>query len=196
MKKFILFLFIIFTSVAFSYQPPSDKARGVFFAIGVGPRVPMFDFATRSMLGYGISIEISYTDNEYLPFFLYGKIGFEQFPGSQELYQSSDYSHFSANMLPLQAGARYYFPPILENIVIVIPFIESSASFTVIQNLHEFKQGTLKSNFLEDKNKFGFSIGAGVSMFLMEIVGNYNFIEDNHYLSMDIKVRLPLFVSL
>jgi len=39
-------------------------------------------------------------------------------------------------------------------------------------------------------------LGAGVSMFLIEAVASYHWYEDNQYLSFDLKLRLPMFVSL
>lgn len=195
MKKYIVILLIIFAGNVFDTHP-SDKARGIFGALGVGPRLPIGNFSDKVMLGYGFNMELSYTDNEYLPIFLFGRIGFEQYPGSQDFYQTSDYSHFSSNLLPVTVGARYYFPPILENIVIVIPLVEASASLTFFQELHEFKPQSLKNNYLEDGIKPGFNLGVGVSMFLLEVLASYNYLNDNQFLSVDLKIRLPLYVSI
>lgn len=93
MKKY----FIILTISLLTFAPTehaSDKARGTFLAVGVGPRLPAFDFNSTTMLGYGFNVEIAYTNNEYLPIFLFGKVGFEQFPGAQSFYQTSTYSQF------------------------------------------------------------------------------------------------------
>lgn len=165
-------------------------------AFGVGPRVPMGVFAERVLLGYGFNLEISYTDNEYLPVFLFGSVGFEQYPGSQDYYQGSEYSQYSTNLLPFHLGGRIYLPALVENIVLILPLIEVSASLTVFQNSHEFKASSLRNNFIEDGSKGGFSIGAGASMFLMEALASYHWYKDNQYLSFDLKVRIPLFVSI
>lgn len=195
MKKLIIICFL-FISVGFAQRGPVDKARGVFIAFDVGPRLPLGYFENSTDLGYGFDVEIAYTDNEYLPFFIFGKIGFEQFPGSQQYYEITDYSNYSTNMLPVNLGLRYYFKPLVENVVLFMPIVEVSANYAYFQKLHQFKIASGKSNYLEDISKFGFSAGAGLSMFMMEIVASYNYYQSNQYLSVDLKVRLPLYINL
>ncbi len=194
MKKYFVIIIVSLFCISSSLYA-SDKARGTFLAIGVGPRIPAFDFNNTTMLGYGFNVEIAYTNNEYLPLFLFGKVGFEQFPGAQSFYQVSNYSQFSTSLLPLSFGARYYFSPILQNVVLILPSIEVSANLTVFQKLHQFKVSSGKNNFLEEGSKVGFSIGVGASMFLVEMLASYNYLQNNQYLSIDMKVRLPLYVS-
>jgi len=194
MKRIILILVLVLMSTV--NVQSSDKARGMFLSFAVGPRVPMGVFSERVLLGYGFNLEMSYTDNEYLPIFLFGSVGFEQYPGSQDYYQGSDYSQYSTNLLPFHLGARYYLPPLMENIVLILPVLEVSASLTVFQNSHEFKSSSLRNNFIEDGSKGGFSIGAGASMFIMEALASYHWYKDNQYLSFDLKIRIPLFVSI
>lgn len=194
MKKYFIILtvsLICFTSANYA----SDKARGTFLAIGVGPRIPTFDFNNTTMLGYGFNVEVAYTNNEYLPLFLFGKVGFEQFPGAQSFYQASNYSQFSTSLIPLSFGARYYLSPILQNVVFILPCIEISANLNVFQKLHQFKISSGKNNYLEEGSKLGFSVGVGASMFLLEMLASYNYLQNNQYLSFDMKVRLPLYVS-
>ena len=195
MKKFIIILLLSF-SAAFAQRAPIDKARGVFISFGVGPRLPVNYFANSTDVGYGFDVEIDYTDNEFLPIFLYGKIGFDQYPGAQSYYETTDYSNFSTNALPVSLGARYYFPPLVENVVLFMPVIEASADYTYLQKLHQFKISSGKSNYLENISKIGFSAGAGLSMFLLEIMVSYNYMQTNQYLGVDLKVRLPLYISL
>lgn len=177
-------------------EPVSDKARGMFMVLGVGPKNPIGDFASTSMIGYGVNAELDYTDNEYLPMFLFAKLEFLHFPGSQELYQTSNYSHYSTNFLPFSAGARYYFAPLLQNIVLVMPFIEASGQFAIFQRLQQYKISTSLPSKLEDGSKFGFSLGIGVSMFLTELLASYTYSTSNQYIGLDLKVRLPLYVSI
>jgi opacity protein-like surface antigen len=195
MKRIIL-LTLISLSFSFAGNLPADKARGIFVAVAVGPRIPFSDFAKSTNIGYGFNLELAYTDNEYLPVFLFGKVGFEQFSASQDFYQTSDYSHLSHQFLPFQFGVRYYLPPILENIIIIIPSIEFGTNFLIYQNLHQFKINSGRANFLEDGSKFGFAAGVGVSMFLIEALVSYNYFKSTQYFVLDLKVRLPLFVSL
>lgn len=196
MKKVFVIL-IIYSGFILAGEPPADKARGFFVAFGVGPRLPVGEFSATSDLGYGFNIEFSYTDNEYLPFFLFAKIGFETFPGSQDFYKGSDYSNFSTNALPVQLGVRYYFPPFLEaGGVILIPFAEAAVAYTYYEKLHQFKIESGRTNFLEGNSKAGFAFSGGISMFLMEIMASYSYFETNQFLSFDLKIRLPLFINI
>ncbi len=196
MKKILLLIIILFPLQTFAGDPPTSRATGVFLAFGVGPRLPIGDLANSTDLGYGFNLEISYTDNEYIPFFLFINLGLEQYPGSQSFYQVSDYSNFSTNAWPVNLGVRYFFTPVLEKIVLLIPFVEFSGSFTYFKKLHEFKAGTGRNNFVEDITKFGFTAGAGISMFILDIVGAYHFMENNQFISVDLRVRIPLYINL
>jgi hypothetical protein len=193
MKKLTFTLFFIIVSCS-SSSFATDKARGFFVSFGVGPRLPISNFASSTDLGYGFNLEVSYTDNEVIPFFLFSKIGYEQFPGSQGFYESTDYSSFSTTNIPVNVGIRYYFPPILESAFLLIPFGEASASFSYLRELHQFKLTSGRNNYLEENYKFGFNAGIGVSMFLMEILISYNYLNNNQFIAADLKVRLPLLV--
>ena len=196
MKKIFL-LFIVFSTLFISYaeNPPAEKARGLFISFGVGPRLPINYFSNSSDLGYGFNIEFSYTDNEYLPFFLFTKIGYEQFPGSQDFYKITDYTNFSTTAIPINLGIRYYFAPLLENVVLFMPVVEVSAAYMYLEKLNEFKPTANKANYTETTSKLGISAGVGISMFMMEIIANYNFFQTNQFIGIDLRVRLPLFIS-
>jgi len=153
------------------------------------------DLSNSTDLGYGFNVEVSYTDNEFLPFFIFANVGFEQYPGSQSFYQETDHSNLSTNALPVNVGIRYYFSPLLEQIVLLIPIVELSASFTYFQKLHEFKVDSDRINFKEDMTKLGVTGGVGISMFMMEIIAAYHYMETNQFISVDLKVRIPLFIN-
>ncbi len=192
MNKILISIFLIISIFSSSYS--ADKAKGFFISFGVGPRLPISKFAGTTDLGYGLNLEISYTDNKLIPIFLFAKVGFEQYPGSQGFYESTDYSSFSTTAIPINAGVRYYFSPLLESAFLLIPLVEASASFSYLKELHQFKLTSGKNNFYKENYKFGFSAGAGVSMFLMELLASYNYFENNQFISADLKIRLPLFV--
>ncbi len=196
MKKLLLFLILVFACNVFPQSTPVDKARGLFIAFDVGPRLPLGYFANSTDLGYGFNVELSYTDDQYLPFFVFAKVGFDQFPGSQQFYEVTDYSNYFTRALPVDLGVRYFFPPLVENIVLFMPIVEVSADYTYFEKLHQFKPATGKSNYIEDNSKIGFSAGAGISMFMMEVVASYHYTYTNQYLSVDLRVRLPLYISL
>jgi len=196
LSRYIFLLFIIHQSAVLAGEPPVSKAVGVFLATGVGARLPVGQFSNSSNLGYGLMIDVSYTDSDKLPFFIFSRIGFEQFPGSQDYYQQSDYTNYSTTILPISLGVRYYFAPLVESVVLLIPVVEASASYSYFEILNEFKSDANKTNYKESLWKFGGNVGVGLSMFLLEIMANYTYYESNQYFSINLNVRLPLFVNL
>jgi hypothetical protein len=194
--KYIFLLLIIFQLTAFAGEPPASKAVGVFLAAGVGPRFPVGQFANSTSLGYGLMVDVSYTDSDKLPFFIFAKVGYEQFPGSQDFYQESDYSNYSTTIIPASLGVRYYFAPLVESAILLMPILEGSASYTYFNVLNEFKTDANKTNYTDDLWKFGGTVGVGLSMFIMELMANYTYYESNQYFSINLNVRLPLFVSM
>ncbi len=192
----LFFCFCILTSINYAEKPLSDKARGMFICIAVGPRTPIGSFGTNSMTGIGFNAELDYTDNEYLPIFLFAKVEFLHFPGAQEFYQSGDYSHLSTNILPLSMGGRYYFAPILENVGLVLPYIEIAGHIAAYQKLHQFKISTYLPSYIESGTKFGVSAGVGFSMFILEMLASYTYFKSNQFVGVDLKVRLPMYVSI
>jgi len=194
--KYFLFLILVLQGTAFAGNPPASKAVGISVGAGVGPRLPIGDFSNSTDLGYGLNIEASYTDSDHLPFFVFARLGYEQFPGSQDFYQGTDYSNYSTTIIPASLGVRFYFGPLVESVVLLMPIVEASVSYTFFQVLNEFKADAGRSNYREDLWKFGGTVGAGFSMFILEIMANYTYYESNQYLSFNLNVRLPLYVSL
>lgn len=197
MIKKIFFLNLFLLAGMLSAQPfDSGRARGLFFSLGLGPRIPLSEFANSQSMGVGINVDVSYTDNTYLPLFVYGRIGWEHFPGEADYYRHSDYSAFTVNVVPINAGVRFFLPPLVKDIVMIVPAVEFGGSFAIFEKLHQFKVDSGRSNFIEDNTKLGFHAGAGLSMFLLEVMGNYNYYLNNEYLSADIKLRIPIFIKL
>jgi hypothetical protein len=194
--KYLLLIILFIPSISFCGDPPASKAVGLFFSAGVGPRLPVGKFANSTDLGYGLIIETSYTDTDVLPCFIFARLGYEQFPGSQDFYQQSDYSNFSTTIIPASFGARYYFGPLAENVVLFLPVVEAYISATYFRVLNEFKPEAEKINFTDETWKVGGTIGVGLSMFLLEIMANYTYYNSNQYLSLNLSVRLPIFVNL
>ncbi len=197
MKK--LFVVLVFICCLFELNAQTlitSKAQGSFLSFGAGPRLPVFDFFKNTDIGYGFNVEFSYSDTDILPLFFYASIGFDQFPGSQNFFQESDYSNFHTNALAIDVGLRHYFSPLAENIVLFMPFIQGGLSYSLFQKLHEFKLDRGRNNFLEENSKLGINVGGGFSMFMMEVLGSYHFFKSNNFISMDLKIRIPIFVSL
>jgi hypothetical protein len=194
MKKIFLVLLLLFSSSFAQYK--FGEAKGLFMAIGVGPRFPIYDMSDRQNIGVGFNATFAYTDNNLMPIFFYTSIGYQHFPGSQDLYKRSDYSSFSSNVLAVQPGIRYYFKPMFEQVVLLMPVIDLGAEYNLYESLNQFKTGTGKENYLEDINRFGFHAGLGVSMFLLDFIAYYHYVPENQYISVDLRVNIPIFVKL
>ena len=194
--KYFVLAILILPGIAFCGDNPASKAVGIFISASVGPRLPVGQFANSTDLGYGLNVEGSYTDSDFLPFFIFARLGYEQFPGSQDFYQQSDYSNYSTMIVPASLGIRYYFSPLAENVVLFIPVVEASVSYTYFQVLNEFKLNAGRTNFKDELWKVGGTVGAGLSMFLLEIMAYYTYYDSNQYISFNLSVRLPLFINL
>ena len=194
MKKYLLLFLLLSLDIALA-QSPDKTAKGFFLAVGVGPRFPVGAFGNTSNLGYGLNAEISYTNNEYLPFFIFLKSGFETYPGSQDFYSRSNYSDLSTNLIPVKLGIRYFLPPLVNSQVLLMPILELSASYGYFHTLNEFKPGSGQVNYSENKSRFGFSAGAGLSAFMLEILASYNYFDQHQYIALDLKVRYPIYIN-
>lgn len=197
MIKILLVLFILLNNNYLNTQTKiTSSAEGFFLAFGVGPRIPVFDFYQNSDVGLGLNCEFTYTNTDVLPIFFYSKFGFDQFPGSQSFYRASDYSNFNTRSYTVNIGLRRYYSPMIENIALFMPFIQAGISYVFFQKLHEFKVDRGHKNYLEENSKLGVTLGGGISMFMMEVLGSYNILKSNNYLTFDLKVRIPIFISL
>ncbi len=170
--------------------------KGGFFSIGVGPRIPLGDFSITQNLGTGITFGVSYTDNSFLPIFFYGSIGYQNFSGKLSFYRKTDYSLFNVNAYNISGGVRYLFPPIVQNVIIVFPIIEGGGALAVFDKLHQFKADSRRPDYSETVTKTGFHIGVGLSMFLLEVMANYEYFYKNQFLSFELKIRIPIFVKI
>lgn len=191
----IFLLVLIAGNFTFAEIPPSNRAIGFFLGIGVGPRFPIGEFANTNNLGYGLNLELSYTDNEFLPVFLYLNAGFEQFSGSQSYYKETEFSNYNINSIPICIGARYYFPPLMESIFLLMPIVQASANYNYSHTLIEYDDGIRTPSRYANENEFGFSAGVGVSAFMIEFITSYNYLPKKQFISVDLKVRFPLYIN-
>lgn len=195
MKK-ILFLLYLLNSTIMVAQFKLGEAKGLFMSVGVGPRFPVFTMSNSQNIGSGFNVNVSYTDNKFLPVFFYTSVGFNHFPGRQDFYKKTDYASLSSNVISVMPGVRYYYKPIFEQVIILMPVLDIGAEYCLFEKWHQFKIGTNKRNFVEELNKYGFHIGVGASMFLLDIIAYYNFLPNEQFISVDIKVNLPIFVKI
>lgn len=192
-KIFIGLVLVVMTISAQTLE--FGQVKGLFMSVGVGPRIPLGEFAGSHNVGVGFNAALSYTDNKLLPLFFYSDIGFQHMPGSQDYYIASDHASISSNMIIMNFGGRYYYSPLVENIVLLMPIVEAGLSVSYAETSHILSKDSGKGNFLEDAFNVGFHVGAGFSMFLMDVVAHYHYFRSKQYISFDLRVRIPIFVS-
>ena len=171
------------------------QANGLFMSAAVGPRIPVTEFAETHNPGAGFDFTFSYTDNEFIPLFFFAGIGYQHFPGSQDYYKQSDHSSISTNSINAALGVRHFLPPMIEQIVIVMPVVELGGSYLYSEVYHQYKSPAGKDDRTVKKSKYGFRFGAGVSMFLLDVMGYFNYFQESQFLSIDLKIRIPIFVK-
>ena len=106
----------------------------------------------------------SYTDNQILPLFFYTKLGYQHYPASDNLIKSTDYASFMTNEYLILPGMRFYFSPIIQDEILLMPIAEVGLSLGFFNNTHIFKSDSNTDNYDEFLTKFGFHIGGGFSM--------------------------------
>ncbi len=195
MKRIVLILLLL-TSVTPAQLPKLGAVKGGFFSIGIGPRIPLGDFSISQNMGMGMTASVAYTDNSFLPVFFYGSLSFQSFSGKLSYYKKTDYSAFNVNAYSITGGVRYLFSPIVRNVVIVMPVVEGGFALSIFDKLHQFKIGSNKPDYSETITKTGFHVGVGISMFLLEVMANYEYFYANQFLSFELKLRVPIFIKI
>lgn len=195
LNRFIQISFFLVFLATSSYAQ-LGQAKGLFFSLGIGPKIPIGEYSATNGLGIGLDLTFSYADNKILPFFLYTKLGYQHYPASNNLINSSDYASYMTNEYLILPGLRYYFAPMVEDEILLMPIIEAGLSIGFFNNSHVFKTDSNKNDYTETLTKFGFHVGGGFSMFLLEATLNYFFFRDNHSLSLDLRIQIPAFAKL
>ena len=95
-----------------------------------------------------------------------------------------------------EPGIRYYFPPLFENVVLLMPILDVGLEYAYFENYHQFKLDSNQPSFIEQKGKLGFHVGGGFSMFLLDVITYYNYLYQNQYISFTIKVNIPIFIKM
>jgi hypothetical protein len=195
MKKILLIL-LLFTSLTPAQLIKLGDARGAFFSVAIGPRLPLGDFSISQNIGVGVTASVSYSDNKFLPLFFYGSLGFSNFPGKLSFYRKTSYALLSSNIYEVRGGVRFFLPPLVHQEIIIMPILEGGLSFAIVEKLHQFKSGSGKADFYETLTQSGFHLGVGLSVFLMDVVTGYNFFYGTQFLYFDLKLRIPIFIKI
>ena len=193
--KQIITAILVLSSLLSAQSFELGEARGLFVSVGVGPKIPIGDFSATNNLGIGFDFTASYTDNQFIPVFLYTKFAYQTYPGSTKMYKTSDYASFTTNKFMLAPGIKFYLPPVITDQILIMPMTEIGASVGFFFNTHVFKSTSTKTNYDETLTKFGFHIGGGLSLFFLEGTLNYYFFPGHQVVSFDLRVQIPVFAK-
>lgn len=194
LKKIILLTFL-FSLTIIGQINESSSAKGIFLSVGVGPRFPIGELGVQQALGAGFDIMLSITDSDFAPVFFYLDIGYQNHPGDYEYYKTSDLSSLTTSIVSFKTGARYFLPPLVEDMILLMPILEGGLTYALVEKYFQYKIDLNKNDNLQGLSKFGFHLGAGLSFFLMDIIACYNYLENNQYFSVNLRLTLPLAFS-
>ena len=195
LKRSLLLLFLLVSVTPAQLEDP-ESAQGIFLTVGVGPRFPIGQFGDQQAIGAGFDAMLSFTDNEFAPVFFYLNIGYQNHPGDYNFYKVSDHSSISTNLVSFHGGARYFFEPIINDMILLMPILEGGLTYAYIEKYHQYKIETGRNDNLQGLSQLGFHVGGGLSFFLMEVTANYNFLESNQYLSLNLRLTIPLAITI
>ncbi len=194
-KKIFYFFFLLYSLSLAQVSNPSN-AQGVFLTVGVGPRFPIGDFGNQQSIGAGFDAMVSFTDNSLAPLFFYLNIGYQNHPGDYDYYKVTDHSSISTNIVSFHAGSRYFFTPIIEDMILLMPILEGGITYAYVEKYHQYKIDTGRNDRLEALSQLGFHIGGGLSFFLMDVIASYNYLKSSQYFSLNLRLTIPLAITL
>jgi len=194
MKKILLIL-LLFNIPLSAQFVKLGELKGIFMATSAGARIPVGSFSDSHNLGPGVDLSISYTDNIILPIFIYSRLGYQHYPGKQSYYLETDLSSISTNLIKIDAGLRYFFPPVINQGIILMPIIEAGGALGYSITQSQFKESAEKANLNETDLMIGFHAGGGFSMFLLDVTAEYNYFYEHQFLSFNLSIRIPIFAT-
>jgi hypothetical protein len=192
-KKISILIFLIYSGLNIAQTNISTPdAKGFFFTLGVGPRFPLGEFSRKNNAGPGVEASLSFTDINFSPLFFYTNFGFQNHSGNFKYYQTSDHSTLSSSLISINLGGKYFFKPMIDNVILLMPFVEGGFTYAYVSNFHQYKIDLFKNDDIENLHKFGFHIGGGLSFFLMEVIASYTYLQSDQYLSINLRLTLPV----
>jgi hypothetical protein len=196
-RKILLLAFIFIAPISKAQITDFEmgEARGLFLGLGVGPRFAVGSFADNHFFASGFEATLSYGDNNSIPFFVYGKFNFASFPS--EFVDVLDKPSFEiyTRFFALEPGIRYFFPPISDEVVLLMPFVEGGMNLALVHSGYQLTTG-YKTQYTEDEFKFGIHAGFGVSMFLLDALISYNYFYEYQFIGFSLRVRIPIFIKI
>jgi hypothetical protein len=188
MRKNFLILSII--SIFIYQNSYSQDAWGLFVAPQLGVRFPSGGSFEKHKTGFNIGGSLQYASSTF-PFFLKMELLYTHFPQNKLI----DNAYHQKSIYGISLGLEYLFFPIFVSEAILIPFICFDLRYDYIERTRTEYITKLQTAILSEQ-KFGFSFGAGVSVFLVDIVAKYYYLTYEPYVGIDFRLRLPVYISL
>lgn len=182
-------IFIIITLCFCSIEVIGQEVSGVFVSPYVGIRLPIQEASKKYKTGFSFGGNLEY-GNSAIPFIIRLGFNYTSFPQKgiyNQTYQSS-------SITGVNLGFDYLITPLIASESIVAPFISADFNYNYIERQLIYYTYRFETDLKIDQ-KFGFTLGAGISLFLVDFVVKYNFLIYEPYLSLDYKLRLPIYVS-
>ena len=189
-------IILLFVSLSHGQITDPGNAQGIFLTVGVGPRFPVGEFGNQQSIGAGFDAMISFTDIELAPLFFYLNIGYQNHPGDYDYYKVTDLSSISSNIISFNTGGRFFFNPIIEDMILLMPIIEGGITYAYIEKYRQFKIDSGRNDKLAGSSQLGFHLGAGLSFFLMDVIASYNYLQSNQFLSVNLRLTIPLAITI
>ncbi|MBU2447361.1 MAG: hypothetical protein KJ666_17560 [Bacteroidetes bacterium] len=186
-KFFLLPPLIFLLTFQSSY---SQDAWGLFIAPQLGVRFPSGDSFEKHKAGFNIGGSVQYATSAF-PFFLKTEFLYSHFPQNKLV----ENAYHQKSIYGISVGAEYLFFPIFASEAILVPFISFDIRYNFIERTRTEYLAKLQTSTLYER-KFGFSFGAGVSIFLVDIVAKYYYLTYEPYVGFDFRLRLPVYISL
>lgn len=164
MKKLVVMLALIAASVSFA----SAQGR---FSVGPEVAIPMGDFGDAVGVGIGGSLRYEAPINDNLSWT--GTVGFISFSKKSFDDGFGDEYDYSASIIPIQAGIKYYFTESFNGF-----YVGAEAGL----NLVKVKVSYLDASATESDTKFGFAPQIGYHIASIDIAARYQVIADADYL--------------
>ena len=142
-------------------------------------RVSNRGYGENQNIGVGTDVTLLHRQQIHTNF-LYPQLDTTIF-GRQNFYKVSNYSSFSSNVLVVSPGVRYYFKPILESVVLLMPIVDIGVNWALFENYINSKLKAEKIITLKKLPNLVFT-SARFSMFILDVITYYNYFP-NQYLS-------------
>ena len=80
--------------------------------------------------------------------------------------------------------------------ILLMPIIEGGITYAYIEKYRQFKIDSGRNDKLAGSSQLGFHLGAGLSFFLMDVIASYNYLQSNQFLSVNLRLTIPLAITI